>query len=182
MFPASRGLSFLPRRERPLLAGKIKWRRRASHPGRFTLSHNGCRATQLVTFTLWHNGRRATQLGKFTLWSDIGCRATQLSRFTLWPKGSRTKPGLMHAPEIAHIFQRQWRTMLKNMKAKSKVKFNSKLMKGERFGRFSKHRSIYGLRRFSKLFKRWTLYDDRISDLSKPLKDERRGHTKHHVS
>ena len=26
----------------------IKWRRRASHLGRFTLWHNGCRATQLV--------------------------------------------------------------------------------------------------------------------------------------
>ena len=71
----------------------------------------------IVLFILWHNGRRATQLGKFTLWPDNGCRATQLSRFTLWHKGSRTKPGLMHAPGIAHIFQRQWRTMLKNMKA-----------------------------------------------------------------
>ena len=62
------------------------------------------------------------------------------------------------------------------------VRFNSKLLKNERFGRFSKHRSMYALRRFSELFKRWTLYEDRISDLSKPLKDERRGHTKHHVS
>ena len=26
----------------------VKWRRRASHLGRFTLWHNGCRATQLV--------------------------------------------------------------------------------------------------------------------------------------
>ena len=52
-------------------------------------------------FTLWHNGRRATQLG----------------RFTLWHNGRRTKPGLMHAPRVADIFQRQWRTMLKNMKA-----------------------------------------------------------------
>ena len=73
--------------------------------------------TQLGRFTLWHNGRRATQLSKFTLWPDNGCRATQLSRFTLWHKGSRTKPGLMNAPGIAHIFQRQWRTMLKIMKA-----------------------------------------------------------------
>ena len=46
-----------------------------------------------------------------------GCRAAQFSRFTLWHKGSRTKPGLMHAPGIAHIFQRRWRTMLKVMKA-----------------------------------------------------------------
>ena len=82
----------------------------------------------------------------------------------------------------SQIFRRQWRTMLKNMKASSKVKFNSKLLKDERFGRFSKHRSMYALRRFSKLFKRWTLYEDRISDLSKPLKDERWGHKNHHVS
>ena len=134
----------------------IKWRCRTSHSlGRFTSWHNGCRGTQLA------------ELGKFTLWPDNGCRATQLSRFTLWHKGSRTKPGLMHAPGITHIFQREWRTMLKNMKAWSTVRFNSKLLKDERFGRFSKHRSMYALRRFSKLFKRWTLYEDRISDLSK---------------
>ena len=72
----------------------------------------------------------------------------------------------------SQIFRRQWRTMLKNMKASSKVKFNSKLLKDERFGRFSKHRSMYALRRFRKLFKRWTLYGSftkTISDLSKPL-------------
>ena len=160
----------------------IKWRRQASHLGRFTMWPNGCRATQLGRFTLWHNGRWATQLGKFTLWPGNSSRATQLSRYTLWQKGSRTKPGLMNVPGDAHIFQRQWWTMLKNMKAQSKVKFNSKLLKDERFGRFSKHRSMYALRRFSKLFKRWTLYEDRrISDFKKPLKDERRGHTKHHV-
>ena len=144
----------------------IKWRRWASHLGRFTLWHNGHRATLLGKFTLWHKGRRATQLGKFTLWHN--CR--------------RTKPGLMHAPGVADIFHRLWRTMLKNMKAWSKVTFNSKLLKDERFGRLSKHRSIYALRRFRKLFKRWTLYEDRISDLSKYLKDERRGHKNHHMS
>ena len=31
-------------------------------------------------------------------------------------------------------------------------------------------------------FKRWTIYEDRIADLRKRLKDERRGHTNHHVS
>ena len=67
------------------------------HLGRFTLWHNGCRATQLDRFTLWHNGHRATQL----------------CRFTLWHEGRRTKPGLMHARGVADIFQRQWRTMLK---------------------------------------------------------------------
>ena len=45
----------------------IKWRRRASHLGRFTLWHNRCRATQLGRFTLSHIGRRATQLGKFIM-------------------------------------------------------------------------------------------------------------------
>ena len=40
-------------------------------------------------------------------------------------------------------------------------------MKDERFERLCKHRSMYTLRRFSKLFQRWTLYEDRISDLSK---------------
>ena len=57
--------------------------------------------TQLGRFTLCHNGRRATQLGQFTLWHN----------------GRRTKPGLMHAPGVADIFQRRWWTMLKNMKA-----------------------------------------------------------------
>ena len=69
----------------------IKWRRRASHLGRFTLWHNRCRATQLGRFTLSHIGRRATQLGKFTLWHN----------------GRRTKPRLVHAPGVADIFQRQ---------------------------------------------------------------------------
>ena len=53
---------------------QVMWRRRASHPGRFTSWHNGRRATQLSRFTLWHNGRRAKQ------------------------------PGLMHAQGVAHIF------------------------------------------------------------------------------
>ena len=48
----------------------IKWRRRASHLGRFTLWHNCCRATQLGRFTLGHNGRRATRLRGFTRLCD----------------------------------------------------------------------------------------------------------------
>ena len=58
-------------------------------------------------------------------------RASHLGRFTLWHNGRRTKPGLMHAPGVADIFQSQWRTMLKNMKALSKVKFDSKLLKDD---------------------------------------------------
>ena len=70
----------------------MKCRRRAPHLGRFTL---------------WHNRRRATQLGKFTLWQNGG-RATQIGKFTLWHNGRRAKqPGLMLAPGVAHIFQRQ---------------------------------------------------------------------------
>ena len=70
----------------------MKWRRRASHLGRFTL---------------WNNGRRATQLGRFTSW-HYGRLATQLSRFALWHNGRRAKqPGLMHAPGVARIFQRK---------------------------------------------------------------------------
>ena len=35
---------------------------------------------------------------------------------------------------------------------------------------------------FQQTFKRRTLYEDRIADLSKRLKDERRGHMNHYVS
>ena len=70
----------------------MKWCRRASHLGRFTLRNNGRRATQLGRFTLWHYGRLATQL----------------SRFTLWHNEHRAKQGsLMHAPGVARIFQRK---------------------------------------------------------------------------
>ena len=50
-------------------------------------------STQLSRFTLWHNGRRASQLaGKFTLRHN-GRRAKQ--------------PDLMHASGVARIFQRK---------------------------------------------------------------------------
>ena len=105
----------------------MKWCRRASHLGRFTLwNNNRRRASHLGRFTLWNNGRLATQLGRFTLW-HYGRLATQLSRsilwhnrrwasqlagkFTLWHNGRRAKqPGLTHAPGVARIFQRKiWR-------------------------------------------------------------------------
>ena len=58
---------------------KMKWCRRASYLGRFTLWNNSRRrASHLDRFTLWNNGRRATQLGRFTLW-HYGRLATQLS-------------------------------------------------------------------------------------------------------
>ena len=65
-----------------------------------------------------------------------------------------------------------------------------KRLKVECFWRFVKHRSIVDLQqtlkyvRFTKIqhtFKRWAIYEDRIAELSKRLKDERRGHTNHHV-
>ena len=116
-------------------------------------------AQRLPSFTELHNS--------VDLLSDSTARrATQLGKFTLWHNGRRTKPGLMHSPGAADLFLRLWRTILKNMKAfKSKLKFNIKLLKDERFGRFRKHRSMYALRRLGKLFKRWTLYEDRIFDL-----------------
>ena len=70
----------------------MKWCRRASHLGRFTLWNNGRRATQVGRFTLWHNGRLATLLSRFTWWHN-GRRAEQ--------------PGLMHAPGVARVFQRK---------------------------------------------------------------------------
>ena len=54
---------------------QLKWRRRASYLGRFTL---------------WHNGRRATQLGRFPLCGTIAA-TTQLDRFTLWHNSRRDK-------------------------------------------------------------------------------------------
>ena len=86
-------------------------RRRASHLDRFTLWNNGRRATQLGRFTLWHYGRLATQLSRFTLWHNRRWTSQLAGKFTLWHNGRRAKqPGLMHAPGVARIFQRKiWR-------------------------------------------------------------------------
>ena len=63
-------------------------------------------------------------------------------------------------------------------------------MKDERFGGFIKHGSLVDLQqtltyvRFTKIqhtFERWTIYEDRIADLGKRLKDERWGDTNHQV-
>ena len=95
----------------------MKWCRRASHLGRFTLWHYGRLATQLSRFTLWHKRRWASQLaGKFTLWHN-GRRAKQ--------------SGLMHAPGVARIFQRKIQS-----KILLRVLTFSTLLKDERFGRF----------------------------------------------
>ena len=102
---------------------KMKWCRRASYLGRFTLWNNSRRrASHLDRFTLWNNGRRATQLGRFTLW-HYGRLATQLSfnlwhnrrwasqlagKFTLWHNGRRAKqPGLMHARRSSTHFPKK---------------------------------------------------------------------------
>ena len=89
----------------------MKWCRRASHLGRFTLWNNGRRATQLGRFTLWHYGRLATQLSRFTLWHNRRWASQLAGKFTVWYNGRRAKqPGLMHAPGVARIFQRKiWR-------------------------------------------------------------------------
>ena len=86
----------------------MKWCRRASHLGRFTLWNNGRRATQLGRFTLWHYDRPATQLSRFTLWHNRLWPSQLAGKFTLWHNGRRAKqPGLMHAPGVARIFQRK---------------------------------------------------------------------------
>ena len=91
---------------------KCIWRHRDSLLGRFTLWHIGCRATQLGRFTLWHNGRHKLHNSVNLL---CGTTAAELNN----------PVSVMYAPGVAHIFQRQWRTMLKNMKARSKVKLRA---------------------------------------------------------
>ena len=181
----------------------MKWCRRASHLSRFTLWNNGrCQASHLCRFTLWNNSRRATQLGRFTLW-HYSRLATQLSRLTLWHSrrwasqlaGKFTlwhnkQPGLMLAPGVARIFRRNiWRLNPKKNFTQG-VNFQHTFERWH-FGRCIKHRSIVDLQRtlkyvrFTKIqqtFKRCLIYEDRIADLSRRLKDECRGHTNHHVS
>ena len=87
-------------------------RRQASHPGRFTLLNKGRRTTQLGRFTLRHHGRLATQLSRFfSLWHNRRWASQLAGKFALWHNGRQAKqPGLMHAPEVARIFQRKmWR-------------------------------------------------------------------------
>ena len=89
----------------------MKWCRRASHLGRFTLWYYGHLATQLSCFTLWYYGRLATQLSRFTLWHNRRWASQLAGKFTLWHNARRAKkPGLMHAPGVARIFHRKiWR-------------------------------------------------------------------------
>ena len=73
---------------------ELKWCRRASHLGRFTL---------------WNSGRRRdTQLGRFTLWHYCRLASQLAGKFALWHNGRPAKqPVLMHAPGVALIFQRK---------------------------------------------------------------------------
>ena len=107
-------------------------------------------ATQLGRLILWHNGRRATQLGKFTLWHN-GLRATQL--------------GLMHAPgptrsrthfQTVTNHAEKYEALIQS-KILLRVFYFSKLLKDERFGRFSKHRSIVDLQQTLEIC---TVYED----------------------
>ena len=177
----------------------MKWCRRASHLGRFTLWHNGRWAAQLGRFTLCdttaaelhdlvallcgtmaaellHNSvdllcvaqqppsYRLDRFTRYTLWHDGRQATTQLDRFTLCGTTAselhnsvdllcgttatklhisvdllcgtiaaelhnlvdllcttatelNNPLSLTHAPGVTHIFQRQWQTVLKNMKA-----------------------------------------------------------------
>ena len=81
---------------------KMKRRRWASHLGRHTF---------------WHDGRWATLLlGRFTLCDTTAAELLHHS-VDLLCGTTDAEPlnpvSLMHAPGVAHIFQRQWRTMLR---------------------------------------------------------------------
>jgi len=150
----------------------MKWRRRASHHGRFTLWHNGRRATRLGRFTLSHNGRRvhnSVDLLCGTTDADLHNSVNLLCGTTA---AELNQPGLMYAPGVAHIFQRQWRTMLKNMKAQSKVKFYSGCLTSANFWKMNaledseKHRLIVDLQQTLEICTLYFLF-------SKLLKDER---------
>ena len=86
---------------------------------------NGRRATQLDRFTLWHNGRRATtQLRNVLCVTPNGRRATQLGFLLFGPMAAElhnlvdllsgttaaelnNRVSMMHAPGVTHIFQKQ---------------------------------------------------------------------------
>ena len=137
-------------------------------------------STQLSGFTLWHNRRRATQLCKFTLWHNG--RRVKSTRFDACTRCRTYFPKTVtnHAEKYEGSIQSKILLRLFDF---------SKLFKDERFGRVSKHRSIVDLQQtleitfyllfIQQTFKRWTLYEDRIADLSKRLKDEHWGHTVH---
>ena len=93
----------------------MKWCRRASHLGRFTLWYPGHLATQLSRFTLWYYGRLATQLSRFTLWHNRRWTSQLAGKFTLWHNARRAKkPGLMHAPGVARIFQEKYEGLIQS--------------------------------------------------------------------
>ena len=137
-------------------------------------------STQLGGFTLWHNRRRATQLCKFTLWHNG--RRVKSTRFDACTR-RRT-----HFPKTVTNHAEKYEGSIQSKILLRLFDF-SKLFKDERFGRVSKHRSIVDLQQtleitfyllfIQQTFKRWTLYEDWIADLSKRLKDEHWGHTVH---
>ena len=70
----------------------MKWRRLASHHGRFTLWHSGRRVHNSVDLLC---GTTDAELHN-SVNLLYGTTAAELNQ-----------PGLMHAPGVAHIFQRQ---------------------------------------------------------------------------
>ena len=105
-------------------------------------------STQLGGFTLWHNRRRATQLCKFTLWHN-GRRAKS-TRFDACTR-RRT-----HFPKTVTNHAEKYEGSIQS-KILLRVFDFSKLLKDERFGRFSKHRSIVDLQQTLEIC---TLYED----------------------
>ena len=118
------------------------------------------RASHLGRSILWHYGRLVTQLSRFTLWHN-GRRASQLAgKCTLWHNGRRAKQCTLYE-DLAHFYKMN--ALIQQTLIDSRPSANSL--------------NMYALRRFSTL-----LEDDRIADLRKRWKDERRGNTNHHVS
>ena len=117
----------------------IKWRRRASHLSRFQVLcsttaaelHNSVDLRCETTAAELHNSVNLL----------CGTTAAELTRFDACIISRRhfPKTGTNHAEKYEGLIQ---------------SKINSKRLKDERLGRFSKHRSMYALLRFSKLFKR----------------------------
>ena len=99
----------------------MKWRRRASHLGRFILWHiYGRRATQLSRFTLWHNGRRASlrkhpfllalrRWGRFARNETSGEERGETDVFAGYRRAKQ--PGFIDAWTRSRTHFPQWRTM-----------------------------------------------------------------------
>ena len=124
----------------------MKWRRRASHLGRFTL---------------WNNGRQATKVDRFNLLS--GTTSAELHNSVNLLCGiTAAEPNnpVWYIQQESHTFFKDsdepcWKMWVEGL---IQSKINDKLLKDERFGRFSKHRTIGDLQQtiaMCTLYKDW---------------------------